>query len=225
MPRRYYRKRRSRKPSSKQPNIVLRTVVFLIVVIWIIVGAAVQVPGLWRWLVLVAGILVLTPIILLLRRQIRRRALTSEIGQHLRSALEAMDSTARWYTDEQEANKELVACLKAKGISDVRYQCRLPDGETADARVGNILIEGKLSPGVGEVDRLMGQLTRYTQYGHRVNIVIYGPLDKHARNRIEREIQSRYPKRVFLTYLPHPKRRRVQVQLASSSALLLLPQT
>ena len=201
-------KRRPGKSSSKQPNDIQRTTIVLIVIVWITVGACVKVPGLWRLFALLAGVLVLTPIAILLRKQIRRKAISGEIGKYLQGALEAMDSTAKWYTDENEANRELVSCLKAKGIPDVTYQYKLRDGETADAKVGNILIEGKLSPNTGEVDRLLGQLTRYTQHGHKVNVVIYGRLDQYARSRIEKEIQSRYPNRVFLTYLDNPKRQR-----------------
>jgi len=119
-----------------------------------------------------------------------------------------MDSTAKWYNNEEEANRELVTCLKAQGISDVRYQYRLDNGRTADAKVGNVLIEGKLSPDTSEVDRLLGQLSDYTQYSNKVNVVIYGRLDKDARRRIENEIHLRYTGRVFLTCLNNPKRQR-----------------
>lgn len=66
--------------------------------------------------------------------------------------------------------------------------------------------EGKLSPDTAEVDRLIGQLSSYTQYANKLNVVIYGKLGKDARIRIENEIQSRYLNRVFLTYLNNPRR-------------------
>jgi hypothetical protein len=200
------------KSSLKQQKQFQHAFVGLIVLIWIIIGACLTVPGLWRLVVLVAGLFMLIPIIILLRRQRKLKAMTSEIGKQLQRALETMDTTARWYNTEEEANRELVTCLKAQGICDVTYQYRLPDHQTADAKVGNILVEGKLSPNdTREVDRLLGQLTRYTQYGHKVNVVIYGPIHKYARARIENEIQSRYLNRVFLTYLNNPRRQRARI--------------
>jgi hypothetical protein len=138
----------------------------------------------------------------------RQRTLKSSIDDNLRRALETMDSTARWYNDENEANRELVTCLKAQGIYDVSYQYELGNGRTVDAKVGDILIEGKLSPDTEGVDRLIGQLRDYAQYGKRINIVIYGQLNREARRRIESEIYSLYIDKVFLTYLNNPKRQR-----------------
>jgi len=113
------------------------------------------------------------------------------------------------FTNEDEANRELVTCLKSLDV-DATYGCRLPNGRTADAKVGDVLIEGKLSPSTAEVDRLLGQLSDYCQYGNRVNVVIYGKLDKEAKRRIENEIITRYTDRVFLTSLTNPHRLRSQ---------------
>ncbi len=88
------------------------------------------------------------------------------------------------------------------------YGYKLPNGRTADAKVGNVLIEGKLSPDTAEVDRLIGQLSDYTQYANKLNVVIYGQFDREAKRRIENEIQSRYLGKVFLTYLNNPRRLR-----------------
>jgi hypothetical protein len=137
----------------------------------------------------------------------RRERLRSEIDKYLRDALGIMDSVDKWYRDEGEANKELVLYLKSLGI-DATYGHRLPNGRTADAIVGDILIEGKLSPNTEGVDRLLGQLSDYTQYGNQVNVVIYGRLEEDARRRIETEIHLRYADKVFLTYLDNPKRQR-----------------
>jgi hypothetical protein len=141
----------------------------------------------------------------------KNNLLKSRINEYLLRALAIMDSTASWYNNEDEANKELVTSLKSQGLSDVVYQYRLPNGRTADAKVADILIEGKLSPNnVSEVDRLIGQLGDYTQYSEQLNIVIYGYFDSDARKRVENEILSRYSGRVFLSYLDSPNRRRVR---------------
>lgn len=138
---------------------------------------------------------------------LRRKKLTSELGGLLKKALAAMDDTARTYTDEEEANKELVSILKMQG-HDATYQFRLSDGRIADAKVGDFLIEGKLAPALDDVDRLMGQLGAYSKHPYKVNVVVYGHLARSACKRIEDEIRERYPNKVFLTYLENPRRRR-----------------
>ncbi len=142
-----------------------------------------------------------------IRKFLRRRRMTSELGSILKKALKAMDDTARTYTNEEEANKELVGILKSQGY-DATYQFRLGDDRTADAKVENVLVEGKLAPHTAEVDRLIGQIGAYSRYSYRVNVVIYGYLSKTARERIENEIDERYRNKVFLTYLENPRRRR-----------------
>jgi membrane protein implicated in regulation of membrane protease activity len=139
----------------------------------------------------------------------KRALITSKIDKHLHKALEIMDSTHNWYNDEDEANKELVSVLKAQNI-EATYLYRLSNGRTADAKVGNVLIEGKLSPDTAEVDRLIGQISHYVQYseGNKVNIVIYGKLTEEARERIEGEILQRYVGKVFLSCLENAQRLR-----------------
>ena len=143
------------------------------------------------------------------KRQRKRALITSEIDKHLHRALEIMDSTDKWYNDETAANKELVSVLKAIGIEAV-YPYRLSSGRTADAKVGNVLIEGKLSPDMAEVDRLIGQISHYVQYSERnkINIVIYGKLTEEARERIKREILQRHVGKVFLSCLDNAQRLR-----------------
>jgi hypothetical protein len=143
------------------------------------------------------------------RERQNRELITSEIDKYLHNALQIMDTTAKWYNNEDEANRELVSVLKAQNI-DAVYLHRLSNGRTADAKVGNVLIEGKLSPDTSEIDRLIGQISDYVQYsnGNKINIVIYGELTQDAKNRIEREIQSRYIGQVFLSYLDNPQRLR-----------------
>ena len=130
------------------------------------------------------------------------------INNCIYNSLKIMDTTAKWYTDENEANRELVTSLKIQGL-DAEYQPRLPNGITADARVNNVIIEGKLSPNKSDIDRLIGQLTQYVQYSVKVNIVIYGALDNYAKLRIINEIRRRYSlNRVFINYLDNPQRNR-----------------
>ncbi len=164
-------------------------------------------PDFLPFLVFVA-VLILIPIsIVQLVRYFRRKALTSDIDKHLRKALKTMDSTYRWYKDENATTRELLTCLRAQGIHDTHYQYKLPNGRYADAKVGNMLIESKISPDTYAVDRLIGQLSAYTLHRHKVNIVIYGELHRRSRQQIEREIRSRYPHQVFLTALDNPQRK------------------
>jgi len=145
-----------------------------------------------------------------LRREFEMK-LESELDKYLRSVLENMDTTGNWYNNEEEANRELISGLKSQSsmFNDSIYQYQLPDGTTADAKVGNFLIEGKLSPKTAEVDRLIGQLGRYSKYGYKINVVIYGELSEDARRRIENEIQERgWLGEVFLTALDNPSRQR-----------------
>lgn len=155
----------------------------------------------------IVSLILLVFLIRYLRRRQKLRTITDEIDKHIYRALEIMDSTAKWYNSENEANMELVSCLRLQNI-DATYQYRLPNGRTVDARVGNVLIEGKLSPSTDEVDRLLGQLSDYTQYGDKVNVVIYGRLSKDARSRIENEIHIKYTGKVFLNCLNNPRRQR-----------------
>lgn len=131
----------------------------------------------------------------------------------LNQALTIMDETAKWYSNEDKANRELVSCLnsilyqydtKGKAI----YHYYLGDGRTIDAKIYHILMEGKLSPSQSEIDRLLGQLSDYTKYSNEIHIVIYGSLSDMAKSRILNEISDRYPDIVFLDYLNNPKRQR-----------------
>jgi hypothetical protein len=194
------------RPLTKQQvrrlDMYLRGLFVLLSVVWV--------TGVQAIFGIIAGIIVAVVVVWQVMKRQRRKVITSDIDETLRRALQIMDSTAKWYGNEDEANRELVTCLKSLNV-DATYGYKLPNGRTADARVGGVLIEGKLSPDTTEVDRLIGQLSDYTQYGNRVNVVIYGQLDKEARRRIENEIQSRYLNRVFLTYLNSPRRLRAQV--------------
>jgi hypothetical protein len=161
----------------------------------------------WIYVAIVAVIILSVFIYWQLKKRQRIKLITSEIDKHLLKALEAMDTTDKWYNDEDEANRELVSCLKSQDI-DAIYHYRLPNGRTADAKVYDFLIEGKLSPNTTEVDRLIGQLSNYSEYPYKINVVIYGELAKDAKRRIEKEIDLRYVNKVFLTYLDNPRRQR-----------------
>ena len=158
----------------------------------------------------IVAILSVALIIRLLRNRIRRKYTSSGIEDNLRAALQIMDSTSNWYLDENAANQELISCLRSQNINAV-YGYKLGNCRIADGRVGDILIEGKLSPQTQEIDRLLGQLGDYISYG-KVNVVIYGHLSDRARKRILKEINKRYPDKAFLTYLNNPKRQRAITQ-------------
>jgi len=196
------------KHSLKQQKAFKRNFVGIILIAGLIaLGAYFGSPAIIIPFSFIGLIIILILSLKYLRRRHERQLITSDIDKHLHRALEVMDTTARWYNNEDEANRELVSCLKSQNI-DATYQYILPSGRTADAKVGNVLIEGKLSPDTAGIDRLLGQLNDYTQYGDKVNVVIYGQLDKEARRRIENEIHLRYTGRVFLAYLNNPRRQR-----------------
>jgi hypothetical protein len=157
---------------------------------------------------IIVALVVVTFILLRVLKYLRKLKVQSEIHDYLLKALEKMDTTGRYYNDEGEANRELATALKVLGIN-ATYEHILPDRRRADIKVGDIIIEGKLSPNMDEVDRLLGQVQGYCSRGYKVNIVIYGRLEDEYRKRIENEILERYEKRVFLTFLPNPKRMRV----------------
>jgi hypothetical protein len=155
----------------------------------------------------IIGIVVISGTIWLVRKYKSKQFTSAEVSIPIHKALEIMDSTGKWYNDENAANQELVSTLKALKF-DAVYPYRLSNGRTADAKIGNTLIEGKLSPDTAEVDRLIGQLSDYTRYANKLNVVIYGKLENEARRRLENEISLRYTNRVFLTYLNNPRRLR-----------------
>jgi len=126
------------------------------------------------------------------------------VSDALETALGNMDTTHRWYTNEDEANRELVSCLKTMGY-DALYHKYLDDGRTADAFFESSIIEAKLDPSQSEVDRLEGQITEYLKYPYAVHVVLYGHIDAQLLSRIK-GIVSRKPERTFLTYLPDAKR-------------------
>lgn len=201
----------SRKSKStltrKQQRALNRFIGWLIISALVIWGLIYVIQNYGIYILIAIIIILILVILWIVMKFLRKRKLKSEIGDILKKALEAMDDTAKTYTDEEEANKELVVYLKGQGLNAVR-PFRLSDGRLADAKVDNFLLEGKLAPTIDEVDRLIGQIQAYTKHPYCVNIVIYGHLAKKSLKRIEDEIIERYPKKVFLSYLENPKRKR-----------------
>jgi len=142
------------------------------------------------------------------KKYVERRRIVGELGNHLLKALASMDNIARTYKNEDEANKELVSELRHQKINAIHES--LGDAKGADIRVGDILIEGKLEPDKGEVDRLLGQLQDYCKHHYKVYVVVYGRLDEKHLKRITEEIKDRYNGEVFLVHLKKPRRRKAE---------------
>lgn len=140
-------------------------------------------------------------------RYYKIRKIAGELEEYLQKALKAMDQTSNLYADEKAANKELATALRTLGLP-VEYEFKLNERRIADVKVGDTIIEGKLSPKPDEVDRLLGQLQDYCNYKYKVNIVIYGQIDDYSLKRISDEINNRYKNKAFLTYLNNPHRKR-----------------
>ena len=137
---------------------------------------------------------------------IRHRKLKGELQHHIYLALQAMDSVSQSYIDEKEANKELAVILKSRGF-DVTYEPT--DLEGADLKVGNNLIEAKLQPESEDIDRLVGQLQRYSGLPLFINIVIYGHLQSHLQKRLEGILSNHFPNTASLVFLRSPRRTKV----------------
>lgn len=120
-------------------------------------------------------------------------------------SLSQMDRTCDFYTDEDEANRELTTCLNLLGHS-AQYHYPISKGRTADIFVDNIIIEGKLHPKQSDVDRLIGQVDDYLALPYPIYIVLYGQTDPLLLARIKSQICDRHPDRVSVVYLPDAKR-------------------
>ena len=203
MPRK--RRRYSRKKEESQ---IILFIIGAIIVVAIFTAIKDYLPTIGLIIAIIAIIVIAFLIYRRIKRSLLNKKVTGELQSYLLKALEAMDSTARIYTNEEEANKELVATLKVQDL-DVQYQFPLGQGyRYADAKVGNAIIEGKLAPTQDEVDRLLGQIQGYSEYPYQLYVVIYGFLNKYAIERISQVIRKNYPEKVFLTYLSNPRRRR-----------------
>jgi len=201
------RKRRRYSRKKEEVQIIL-FIIGAFIVVAILTAIKDYLPTIGLIIAIIAIIVIAFLIYRRIKRSLLNKKVTGELQSYLLKALEAMDSTARIYTNEEEANKELVATLKVQGL-DVQYQFPLGQGyRYADAKVGNAIIEGKLAPTQDEVDRLLGQIQGYSEYPYQLYEVIYGFLNKYAIERISQVIRKNYPEKVFLTYLSNPRRRR-----------------
>jgi len=201
------RKRRRYSRKKEEVQIIL-FIIGAFIVVAILTAIKDYLPTIGLIIAIIAIIVIAFLIYRRIKRSLLNKKVTGELQSYLLKALEAMDSTARIYTNEEEANKELVATLKVQGL-DVQYQFPLGQGyRYADAKVGNAIIEGKLAPTQDEVDRLLGQIQGYSEYPYQLYVVIYGFLNKYAIERISQVIRKNYPEKVFLTYLSNPRRRR-----------------
>jgi len=131
------------------------------------------------------------------------------------NALFAMDTTFKWYDNEDNANRELISTLHALGFGDATYHPLLNNGRHADGFVSNSIIEGKLDLSHSDdIDRLLGQTDDYLISSNDIHIVLYGTADSNALNRIRNKIKSN-PDRVFLSYITHPQRTRKEPEVNS----------
>jgi hypothetical protein len=142
----------------------------------------------------------------------------SSIIQHaIMNALVSMDSTFKWYDNEDNANRELISTLHALGFGDAVYHQLLNNGRTTDGFVSNSIIEGKLDLSHSDsIDRLLGQIDDYLVSSYDIHVVLYGIADSNALNRIRNKIKSN-PDRVFLSYLTHPQRTRRDTEVMEAA--------
>lgn len=130
------------------------------------------------------------------------------LEEALWKSLNAMDKTNRYYTSEDEANRELTDCLNVLGFNAV-YHYELDNKRIVDIQVDQYaMVEGKLDPDLSEIDRLVGQIVDYLKFHKYVYIVVYGFLDYRFKNRIKDLLLSLYPDRLSLIYLNNPNRTR-----------------
>lgn len=199
------RKKGTLRPDPRKIRSKTRWLIFYIVVS--LVGAYFMslISKFWAVVILaVMAIVILTLVGLKIRKWYTQRSLMVDFSKVLRDGLERIDKTAKYYRDEDEANKELTLYLQSRGY-DAQYQYKYKN-RTADIRVNDVLIEGKLSPDQSEVDRLIGQLRAYSTLPFKTFVVIYGQVDHNVRQDIEKEISSQYNGRIFLVTKNNPTR-------------------
>jgi len=137
---------------------------------------------------------------------IRQEAIHSSLFRSIRH----MDDTCNFYTDENEANRELTSCLKVLGHHAL-YQHALDNHRTVDIFVdGCAIVEGKLDPQQGDIDRVIGQIEDYARFPYHIYIVIYGKTNNTTSDRITTQILNKYPAKVSLVHLPDAERNKKQ---------------
>jgi hypothetical protein len=141
------------------------------------------------------------------RTYTRTRAFQGEADNIIRQALQTIDSTSAYYSDEEEANKELASTLKALVPgANIEYEPKIQGQSVGDIKIGSTVIEGKLDLlNKHEADRLVGQIQWCCSHSpFKIKVVIYGRISPEIRNRIM--TLSEYPERVTIIALPHPRR-------------------
>ncbi len=123
-------------------------------------------------------------------------------------SLSSMDKISHRYENEDEANRELTACLSVLGHT-CSYHQRFDNGREADIFVDNTaIIEGKLEPHQTDIDRLIGQTEDYMKLECHLYIVIYGSVNPSSIDRIKNHIIAKSPDKISLIYLPNANRRK-----------------
>jgi hypothetical protein len=120
-------------------------------------------------------------------------------------SLSQMDKTCDFFTDEDEASRELTTCLNLLGHNAI-YHYAIRSGRTVDIFLDNIIIEAKLNPKQSDIDRLIGQVGDYLTFPYAIYIVLYGQTDPAFIARIQSQIVDPHPDRVSLVYLPDAQR-------------------
>lgn len=121
----------------------------------------------------------------------------------IEQAITQMDNVCSYYTNEDEASRELTSCLNVLGHKAI-YHYPLGDSRTADIFVDNCIIESKLDPPQGEIDRLVGQVKDYSDtLSYHICIVIFGKIGQDTINRLNRQVLDND---ISLVYLTEPKR-------------------
>ena len=121
-------------------------------------------------------------------------------------SLGQMNTTGNFFTDENEANRELCTCLKLLG-HDAIYDFRNL-GRPIDIFADNSIIEGKLEPNNVGIDRLIGQISDFLTYNCHIYIVCYGATEQRTLDRIKTQIVDLHPHRINLVYLFNSQRSR-----------------
>ena len=172
-------------------------------------------PTLWIVAIIIIAIVVVLYIRSSLKRSFEGERLSNKRQvQDLRKAslmglleriVNQMDATANFYTNEDEASRELTSCLNILGHKAV-YHYQLGDKRTADIFVDNCIIESKLDPNQSDVDRLVGQVGDYANtFPYYIYIVIFGNASIDIIDRINKQVISTHDF-IQLVYLDRPNR-------------------
>ena len=116
-----------------------------------------------------------------------------------------MDTTTNFYTNEDEASRELTSCLNILGHK-ATYHYQLGGKRTADIFVDNCIIESKLDPNQSDIDRLVGQVGDYaSNFAYHIFIVIFGNVSADIIDRIHSQLISLHDN-IELVFRDRPNR-------------------